>query len=193
MKLRSAARVIALPVAVVLRVAPAESVTSEVTPAAVTRIAPVEVIEPSEIDWASFKAKAPMVPLVDTAPMALAPVKLTVPAPLSASVAAVTTPAPFSVAPLATDVVAVEAPTFQLPDKVSVPAFTVVVPVWVFAPESVRVPAPDFDNESTPVPFCSAPAKLVELLSAPAVNVAAVPLLLVTAPPEPASEPTPTL
>ncbi len=124
---RDAVRVIAEPE--VVSVEPEPIVMSELAPVVVTEIAPLEVIDPSETDWALLSVNAPIVPDVVVAPVALAPVKLTVPAPLSWRVAAVSVPAPLRVAPLATAVVAVPAPTFQLPDSVSAPELTVVAPV----------------------------------------------------------------
>src|SRR4051794_33561073 len=52
----------------------------------------------------------------------------------------------------------------------TVPAETVVPPVWVLAPASVHVPVPAF--VSPPVPF-TLPANVVELLSPPVVSVPA--------------------
>ena len=119
-----------MPDAGLLSAAPVESARSDVEPVVVTKIVPLEAIEPSEIDCALFSVKAPTVPLVATAPIAFAPVRLSVPPPLSASVPAVIVPAPFSVAPLATEIVSVpDEPTFKLPESVNVPALTVVAPV----------------------------------------------------------------
>ena len=56
-------------------------------------------------------------------------------------------------------------------------------------PESVWVPLPVLTRDRAPVPFWITPAKLVEELAPPVVNVAAVELLLVTVPPVPANEP----
>ena len=66
-------------------------------------------------------------------------------------VSAPTVPAPASVAPLAT--VTAELPIEPLTS--SVPALTVVAPLWVLAPVKVNVPAPSFVN--VPVPL-STPA-----------------------------------
>ena len=84
----------------------------EAAPASVSAGEAVEVVEitmsPLEARAltvsaeASFSVKAPTVPLAETAPMALAPVRKIAPAPLSARTPAVTTPAPLSVAPAAT-------------------------------------------------------------------------------------------
>ena len=56
------------------------------------------------------------------------------------------------------------------------------------SPESVSVPEPDFVSAIVPLPFCSTPEKVVEVLSPPVVSVTAPAALLVTVPP-PASEP----
>jgi hypothetical protein len=71
------------------------------------------------------------------------------------------------VAPLAT-VTDVEA-RLPLPVNASVPAFTLVVPVNVFAPLNVNVPPLTFTNEPAEPPFAIAPANV------PLLNVNAVP------------------
>ena len=131
MKAPSAAKSMALPVAVEVSTAPLASVIFAPEPAVVViAIAPAPaLIEPRLSDCALFSVKAPMVPLVETAPSLLAPVRLSVPAPLSAKVPAVMTPAPDNIAPDANETVAVPAPTFRLPVSASVPALTVVAPV----------------------------------------------------------------
>ena len=72
----------------------------------------------------------------------------------------------------------------------SVPAVTVVAPVYVFAPERVSVPAPSLVSASVLVPFCATPENVVEVPLPPALSVIApaAPLLLTR--PVPASEPT---
>ena len=128
MKLRPAASVTGVPVPDAVSTVPVESVRSDVAPLVCT-VTLVAFIEATDSDWALVKAKAPIVPELEIATTRLAPVRLTVPAPLSASVVAVMIPVPFRVAPEATAVVAVPLPTFQLPERVSVPALTVVEPV----------------------------------------------------------------
>ena len=157
-----APRLIAVPDAVEVSTAPLFSVM--LLPVAVlTEIAPAPaLIEPRLSDCASFSVKAPTVPLVLMAPILLLPVRLTVPVPLSANVAAVITPAPDSVAPDATEVVAVPEPTLSEPVSASVPCDTVVVPVYVLAPESVRVPWLAMLTATVPEPFEIAPDRMSE-------------------------------
>ena len=67
MKLRPAARTIAVPFVEELSAAPLPIVMSSPAPV-VTRMAPLEAIDPSEIDCASLKVNAPSVPVVEIAP-----------------------------------------------------------------------------------------------------------------------------
>ena len=58
--------------------------------------------------------------------------------------------------------------------RVSVPAFTVVIPVWVLVLLRVSLPAPVLVSPSVPTPpFCSVPPK-VKSVASPTVRVAAV-------------------
>ena len=68
-----------------------------------------------------------------------------------------------------------------------VPALIVVVPVWVFAPDSVRVPVPFCTSETAAAPFWIDPEKVVEAFEPPVVRVAEAPLLVTV--PEPANDP----
>ena len=164
MKLPSAATSIAVPVVVVVSTAPLFSVMLAPEPGVVVMaiaLAPA-LIEPRLSDSLLLTAKPPTAPVVEIAPIRLLPVRLRVPVPLSASVAAVMTPAPDSVAPEATEVVAVPEPTLSEPVSASVPCDTVVVPVYVLAPESVRVPALAMLTATVPAPFEIAPDKVRE-------------------------------
>ena len=55
--------------------------------------------------------------------------------------------------------------------KASVPALTVVAPVYVLAPDRVRVPVPVLVRLTVPEPFSITPAKLVVVLSPSVVSV----------------------
>jgi hypothetical protein len=93
---------------------------------------------------------------------------------------------PFNVTALLADN-AFAAPTFSVPEL-----FTVVAPEYVFAPLNVSVPVPAFVSPVALVPSWITPAYVVELLSPPAVSVAAAatPLLVTVVVPDAlASEP----
>ena len=68
------------------------------------------------------------------------------------------------------------------------PAVMVVAPVYVLAPDRVRVPVPVLVRASAPLPSAATPEKVVLVLLPPAVRVTAPAAPLVTLP-APASEP----
>ena len=72
----------------------------------------------------------------------------------------------------------------------NVPALTVVAPLYVLAPEIVRVPVPFLVNPRVPAPSVKVPLKLVLELLPPVVKVAEVVEVLLVTVPVPANEPT---
>ena len=109
--------------------------------------------------------------------------------PLTVNGSAVVKPFKLTVAPNAIDVAPDALPKALLLPSVNVPAFTVVTPTYVFAPDNVSVPVPFLIRETCPLPSLMTPEKVVVPLFAPTVN-ATFPATELVMVPAPAMEPT---
>jgi hypothetical protein len=87
------------------------------------------------------------------------PCKFTVPVPVAVNTPTVSLDPNFKL-PLVANVNVVPSPIADPPLTVSVPAFTVVFPLYVFAPPSVSSPAPAFVNPNAPL---TTPSRFTEL------------------------------
>ena len=179
-------RLTALPAASDLTMAPAAIVRSDDGPETVTRRAPRACMEAKVRLCALLRRSEPTGPLEASVPIMFAPVSATVPSPPRVSNPAVSVPPPEMVAPLATSRTPVE-PALQEPESSTLPALTVIGPVWLLSPARVSVPVPSLMSDKAPAPLRSVPEKLVLALLPPAVSVAAAPELVTV--PSPASEP----
>ena len=109
--------------------------------------------------------------------------------PLTVNGSAVVNPFKSIIAPDAI-VVAAVVPKASLLPNLNVPVLTVVVPLYVLVPDSVKVPVPALVTAmEVAVPFSIIPEKIVEVLSPPDVIVSDPLAELVTVP-APAKDPT---
>ena len=109
--------------------------------------------------------------------------------PLIVKSSAVANPFKSTIAPKAIVVADEVLPSASLLLNFNVPALTVVVPTYVFAPDKVSIPVPFLTRDTVPLPSLITPEKVVLVVLAPAVNVTDPDTELVMLP-APAMDPT---
>ena len=107
-----------------------------------------------------------------------------IPVPFSVSAFALIKVCPFksTTAPDVTETPPAAPPNAVPEPACSVPALTVVAPLYVFAPDSVVIPEPFWVSASVPVPFESTPLENVVLLLPDTVSVLLPPTVVLTSP-----------
>lgn len=134
---------------------------------------PVPLITPDAVTTpAPVPPKIPAVESVISPDAEAAVALLFTKEPLSVNGSAVVNPFKLTIAPNAIVVAPDALPRAPLLPIVNVPALTVVVPTYVFAPDNVSAPVPSLTRDTVPLPSLITPEKIVVVLFAPTVNVA---------------------